>query len=220
MSGTWTGSRAAAARPMTPSPFWNRRRRASAPRLPLVVRCARPQPELLGGLVVLVDRAAVGPGELVRAGRRSSVSTVSRSSVELTRPADLAQRRELLHRARQVRGSGPRSSLNSRTFSIAMTAWSAKVWTSSICFSEKGPARHPPDDDDADQVALAEHGHPQDVRKPPSLDAPALSVFRVVPAISGIWTTRARGSPGPATGRVWAHRVHVSRDSHDSAVKL
>src|SRR5262249_9215454 len=30
------------------------------------------------------------------------------------------------------------SSLNSRTFSIAMTAWSAKVWTSAICFSVNG----------------------------------------------------------------------------------
>ena len=29
-------------------------------------------------------------------------------------------------------------SLNSRTFSMAMTAWSAKVWSSAICFSEKG----------------------------------------------------------------------------------
>ena len=29
-------------------------------------------------------------------------------------------------------------SLNSRTFSMAMTAWSAKVLRSAICFSEKG----------------------------------------------------------------------------------
>ena len=30
------------------------------------------------------------------------------------------------------------SSVNRRTFSMAMTAWSAKVWSSSICLSEKG----------------------------------------------------------------------------------
>src|SRR5262249_25564138 len=33
------------------------------------------------------------------------------------------------------------SSVNRRTFSMAMTAWSAKVFTSSICFSEKGERR-------------------------------------------------------------------------------
>ena len=30
------------------------------------------------------------------------------------------------------------SSLNKRTFSMAMTAWSAKVWSSSICLSLNG----------------------------------------------------------------------------------
>ena len=30
------------------------------------------------------------------------------------------------------------SSLNNRTFSMAMTAWSAKVSSSAICFSENG----------------------------------------------------------------------------------
>ena len=32
------------------------------------------------------------------------------------------------------------TSSNSRTFSMAITAWSAKVSTSSICFGENGPA--------------------------------------------------------------------------------
>ena len=35
------------------------------------------------------------------------------------------------------------SSLNRRTFSMAMTAWSAKVLRSAICRSENGPARAP-----------------------------------------------------------------------------
>ena len=30
------------------------------------------------------------------------------------------------------------SSVNRRTFSIAMTAWSAKVWSSAICLSVNG----------------------------------------------------------------------------------
>ena len=33
------------------------------------------------------------------------------------------------------------SSVNRRTFSMAMTAWSAKVFSSSISLSENGPAR-------------------------------------------------------------------------------
>ena len=34
------------------------------------------------------------------------------------------------------------SSLNRRTFSMAITAWSAKVWSSAICWSVKGSPRH------------------------------------------------------------------------------
>ena len=36
------------------------------------------------------------------------------------------------------------NSLNSRTFSIAITAWSAKVLSSAICFSENGRTSSPP----------------------------------------------------------------------------
>ena len=52
------------------------------------------------------------------------------------------------------------SSVNSRTFSIAITAWAAKVWSSAICVSEKGdlPLGHR---DGADRIALSEHGHGQ-----------------------------------------------------------
>ena len=39
------------------------------------------------------------------------------------------------------RSSASLVSLNSRAFSIAMTAWSAKVVTSSICFCENGSTR-------------------------------------------------------------------------------
>ena len=46
---------------------------------------------------------------------------------------DLAGRGLLLERLASGRGCAPRSSLNSRTFSMAITAWSAKVFTSAIC---------------------------------------------------------------------------------------
>jgi hypothetical protein len=55
-------------------------------------------------------------------------STVSRSSVELYRPADFAEGGELADSLLQF-------TLNKRTFSIAITAWSAKVRTSESCFS-------------------------------------------------------------------------------------
>ena len=44
----------------------------------------------------------------------------------------------LLQRFARAYGYGSRSSLNSRTFSMAITAWSAKVSRSVICFSENG----------------------------------------------------------------------------------
>jgi hypothetical protein len=60
-------------------------------------------------------------------------STVSRSSDELTAcptsPSARSSRTDFV------------SSLNSRTFSIAMTAWSANVVTSSICLSVNGSTR-------------------------------------------------------------------------------
>ena len=66
--------------------------------------------------------------------------TVSRSSVELTaRPTSLSAFSSSTERASSpVRDW---SSVSRRTFSIAMTAWSAKVVASSICLSVKGLVR-------------------------------------------------------------------------------
>ena len=50
-------------------------------------------------------------------------------------------------------------SSNSRTFSIAITAWSAKVVTSSICFSVNGRTSCARQSQNADRNALAQHGH-------------------------------------------------------------
>ena len=54
--------------------------------------------------------------------------------------------------------SDSRSSLSSRVFSMAMTAWAAKFLTSSICLSVNG---RPPGDrcDRADQLVVLEHRH-------------------------------------------------------------
>ena len=48
-------------------------------------------------------------------------------------------------------------SSNSRTFSIAIAAWSAKVVTSSICLSVKGRTSERDKAEDADRDSVAQH---------------------------------------------------------------
>ena len=52
-------------------------------------------------------------------------------------------------------------SLNSRTFSIAITAWSAKVCSSAICLSLNGRISVRRSSDNPDRLALAQHRHRQ-----------------------------------------------------------
>ena len=72
------------------------------------------------------------PGELrgARDDRAQHRLEIERRAHRL---ADLAQRLQLVDRARELRRCAPRAPLNSRTFSIAITAWSAKVCSSAIC---------------------------------------------------------------------------------------
>ena len=59
------------------------------------------------------------------------------------------------------------TSSNSRTFSMAITAWSAKVVTSSICLSVKGSTLRRVKHDDADGTPSRSSGTPSMVRKSP-----------------------------------------------------
>ena len=52
-------------------------------------------------------------------------------------------------------------SVNSRTFSMAITAWSANVSRSAICVAVKGTASRRVDDDRADRLTVAQHRHRQ-----------------------------------------------------------
>src|SRR5512132_1483990 len=52
-----------------------------------------------------------------------------------------------------------RSSLSRRVFSMAMTAWLAKLVNSSICLSVKGAYLLAIDGDRADQLVILKHGH-------------------------------------------------------------
>jgi hypothetical protein len=58
--------------------------------------------------------------------------------------------------------SDSRSSVNRRAFSIAMTAWSAKVRISSICRSVNASTRFSIKPDNADRLAVAQQRHRED----------------------------------------------------------
>ena len=54
------------------------------------------------------------------------------------------------------------SSWNRRAFSMAITAWSAKVWSSAICPVGEGLDFSTRDGDGPDRVAIPQHRHRQD----------------------------------------------------------
>ena len=59
-----------------------------------------------------------------------------------------------------------RNSLNRRAFSMAMTAWLAKLATSSVCLSVKGLTSCRIDRDGADQFVFLEHRHDDQRSRP------------------------------------------------------
>ena len=72
-------------------------------------------------------------------------------------------------------------SSNSRTFSIAIAAWSAKVATSSICRSVNGShLRARSDADDADRNSFAQHRHSEDACESRIFPAPPANVYSEV----------------------------------------
>ena len=77
---------------------------------------------------------------------------------------DLGDRRLLLQRFRDF-ALRACSSLNRRTFSMAITAWSAKVLSRLIWWSLKRPRLTARDIDRADRDAFSQHGHEQHAPK-------------------------------------------------------
>jgi hypothetical protein len=70
-------------------------------------------------------------------------------------------------------------SSNSRTFSIAIAAWSAKVDTSSICLSVKRPHLGAAQRQNADRDALAQHRHAEQGAKATKFPSYCKGVVRV-----------------------------------------
>ena len=75
------------------------------------------------------------------------------------RPTDLPERGELFHRLRVSSSVRAFNSLSSRAFSIAMTAWSAKVLSSAISDSANGPSPGSGDRHLTDRLATTQHRH-------------------------------------------------------------
>ena len=91
--------------------------------------------KLFRWLVVFVDRSAVGAGQLDRVGDNAGQDSFQIES-RADRLANFAQRFQFTDRARQF--LRPRLQfLKQPTFSIAITAWSAKVSSKAICLSVK-----------------------------------------------------------------------------------
>ena len=95
------------------------------------------------------------------------------------------------------------SSLNRRTFSMAMTAWSAKVWRSSTWLSVKGPAPGRQTTIDADRLAVSQHRDGQEAPEADGHGRVAERVRRDRPGRRATWTTvpvedRASGHHGCA----------------------
>ncbi len=136
MSATCTGSSVTAVRPTTPSPFRGRASRCACTSASSVFSEARSSKSSRASSYSKIDPPSRPDSSTARA--TMVVSTVSRSSDELTaRPTSPSALSCSTDRVRSpVRAS---SSFNSRAFSMAMTAWSAKVWTSAIWESENGP---------------------------------------------------------------------------------
>ena len=129
------------------------------------------------------------------------------------------------------------SSWNSRTFSIAITAWSAKVWSSSICLAGEGPAVVRRTRDGADRHALAQHAAPTGRCATPDPYRLAALVLRVLgrrrrarspasgssgptmlPARSGADTSRWRQRPSDSSGPCSSSQVdQLSVEPHRSS---
>ena len=71
------------------------------------------------------------------------------------------------------------TSSNSRTFSIAITAWSAKVVTSSICLSVKRPHSFALHDDDSDRGSFAQKRNTEQGTETAEPLALKICVFRI-----------------------------------------
>ena len=147
---------------------WPRRGSPGRAALPRLGRIGNGSPQGLDALGRRAVRARRGGGARRRTGRRrrSRPRTAARRSAAIvsktgwTSVGELEMTRRIspvavcCSRASVRSRFRASSSLKRRTFSMAMTAWSAKVWSSSICASEKGPASTATDGDRPDRDAL------------------------------------------------------------------
>ena len=110
---------------------------------------------------------------------------------------------------------------NSRTFSIAITAWSAKVVTSSICLSVNGRTSCARQGQNADRRSLAQQRHAEDSTKIAQLCA-STKVYSGSVSTSGICTTlpssRRPSCCCPTLRNDWQSPERTPMNSSDEAV--
>ena len=114
------------------------------------------------------------------------------------------------------------SSVNRRTFSMAMTAWSAKVLSSSICSSENGRTSRAATVIDADRSALSQHRHRRDRFGSRTARVDLLvQIVRIELDIGNVDDGAARGSRARTHEPGWGGPGYTRRTSSSaSGVKL
>ena len=90
-----------------------------------------------------------------------------------------------------------RNSLSSREFSIAITAWLAKLFNSAICFSLNGATSRRSDSDGADQFAVLEHRNDENGARARKVDEVPGWRVGVGVKLGGAEIGRVRKLPGP-----------------------
>ena len=166
------------------------------------------------------DVAELGAAQLAARSRRSCRTPAARRSASwlITRRISLVA---VCCSSASVRSRlRASSSVNSRTFSIAITAWSAKVCSSAICVVGKRPGLRPADDDRADRLALAQHRHGEDAAEAAPPATASASPYSGSASTSGIATT-PRVEDRPARRRVAAGRPREQlRDAWPPSVRV
>ena len=95
------------------------------------------------------------------------------------------------------------TSSNSRTFSMAITAWSAKVWTSSICLSVNGSTLLRQQSEYADRLALAQQRHAKHGADVRAASCAQIAVFGIGHDVGDVDRAAFQQRPArrPKTGR-------------------
>ena len=95
---------------------------------------------------------------------------------------------------------------------MAITAWSAKVWSSAICLSVKEPTSLADGDDRADRAALSQHRHGQESAEA-RLNEAVMLVLRVLGDVD-LHDTARQNRAAHSAPSAWRAREHAKNGVH------